>query len=241
MTENKTTEKVPEAGSFVEGLKMVLTVTLVAAISAGLLGFVFNATKDSIADSERSEKVEAFKQILPGEFDNDPLAENTPTSPLPVNLKDGKPDEKATLYTATKDGALVGHVLQMETQAFDSGIKLLVGVNPELQVTGVYILAHKETPGLGAKATEAQSDWGKWRTECKAADDGKACRGSASPFLKQFTYRKADEQMKVQKDDGDIVAITASTITSRGIAKAVVQAIETIKVEIAKSGEGDAS
>lgn len=237
-------EKVTESGSFLQGLKMVLTVTLVAAISAALLGFVYDATKERIADSQRKEKVQAFQQILPGAFDNDPLAKDTSTSPRQVEVavveKSDKSGQMATMYTATAGGKLVGRVIEMETSAFDAGIILLVGVNPSLQVTGVYILAHKETPGLGAKATEHQEDWGTWREECKAEDDGKSCRGANAPFLRQFTYRKADAQMRVTKDGGDIAAITASTITSRGIAQAVRRAVKTVEANAA-SGEGDAS
>ena len=233
-------EKVTESGSFLQGLKMVVTVTLVAAISAALLGFVFGATKDRIADSQRKEKVEAFEKILPAAFDNDPLASVREVE-LAVVEKGDKTGQKATMYTAKADGKLVGHVIEMETSAFDAGIVLLVGVNPALQVTGVYILAHKETPGLGAKATEHQEDWAQWREECQAEDDGLACRGANAPFLRQFTYRKADDQMRVTKDQGDIVAITASTITSRGIAQAVRRAVKTVEANAAASGEGDAS
>ncbi len=229
MTAGKTTA---EAGSFVAGLKMVLTVTLVAALSAGLLGFVFDATKDRIASSQRAEKATAFDTILPA-FDNQPLDERAEVA---LHEGDGK---TAVLYTARQGGSPVGYAVEMETSAFDTGIILLVGATPEGQVTGVYILAHKETPGLGAKATKDQDKWPAWRKECAASDDGQACRGKNDPFLRQFVHRRVDERFRVSKAGGDIESITASTITSEGIAKAVVQAVQTIVAHHAGGQGGD--
>ena len=87
---------------------------------------------------------------------------------------------------------------------FGGDVKVLVGFDAEGTVLGYTILQSAETPGLGAKAD-------KWFQK-----DGKG----------SIIGRKMDNAnpLKVKNDDGDVDAITASTITSRAFLKAVNQA-----------------
>jgi electron transport complex protein RnfG len=203
-------EAVPHSGSASEGAKMVLTVTLFTLVSAGLLGFVYRQTKPRIEESRRNEKVQAFNAILP-EFDNKPLDERECLDPPGA-------DEKSclrTMYRATRGGVPVGYAVEtFTTDGFGPRIDLLVGCSPDLAVTGVYILAHQETPGLGAKATEGQTEW-------RSLDGPRP-----QPFLLQFFGRKPGEfDFRVRKDGGEVDSITASTITSRAVANVVAESL----------------
>ena len=121
-----------------------------------------------------------------------------------------------------------GYALQTcTTRGFGPVIHLLVGATPEGQITGVYILAHQETPGLGAKITEDQERFPRWREECAQQD----CSGRR-PFLRQFALRRSEAcRFQVRKDGGEIDAITASTISSRAVTEAVGEAVAVLQRE----------
>lgn len=211
-----------DAGSFGDSLKKVITVTLVAAISAGVLGLVYSQTKDRIEQSRRAELERALGYILP-DFDNAPL-----DTVKPVNLDGSKCP--VNLFTAKQGGQVTGYALQScTTKGFGPRIDLLVGATPDGIVTGVYILTHQETPGLGAKATDGQASWGEWRKQCNLAKGG--CSGNA-PFLRQLANRKlGDYDFRVTKDGGKVDAITASTITSRAVSESVADSLKLITAE----------
>ena len=101
---------------------------------------------------------------------------------------------------------------------FGGELKVLVGFDAEGKVLGYTILQAAETPGLGAKAD-------KWFQK-----DGKG-----SIIGKQI----ADKPLTVNKDGGDIDAITASTITSRAFLKAVNQAYSVYAFQDSKDVDGN--
>ena len=238
MSPKQTDDPALDSGSVAEGIKMVLTVTIVAAVAAGMLGVVYSLTKERIAESRTEEKIQAFGYILPA-FGNEPLATGRK-----VRLAGVQPPREVVLYTATDEpgegGSPVGYALETyTTDGFGPRIDLLVGATPDGTVTGVYVLNHQETPGLGAKITDGQTDFPAWRQECvPPADASPACRLAKPFFLKQFANRHPDRfELRVKKDGGDVDAITASTITSRAVTEAVARAAATIR---ALGGEGGA-
>ena len=87
-------------------------------------------------------------------------------------------------------------------------MKVLVGFDKEGNILGYSILETQETPGLGAKASE-------WFQK-----DGKGCIIGKNPSTTRMGVKKGDE--------GDIDAITASTITSRAFLNAVQAAYQAL-------------
>ena len=95
-----------------------------------------------------------------------------------------------------------GYVFIAYGKGYSSTIEAMVGVDNNCTITGVKILFQQETPGLGAKATETRP-------------------GESVPwFQKQFAGKSAAD-VKVDKDDGEIVSITGATITSRTVAQSI--------------------
>lgn len=117
-----------------------------------------------------------------------------------VSVKDtmtiGEGDAAATVYLTDKGAAV--KTSDPGNRSFGGGLVIMVGLDNEFHVLGYSILASNETPGLGAKA-------GEWFQK-----DGK---GSI--------IGKVAGKLTVNKDGGDIDAITASTITSRAFLAAV--------------------
>ena len=105
-------------------------------------------------------------------------------------------DGDAVLYL-TENGAAVKTTDPLNG-SFGGGLTIMVGLDRDFQVLGYTVLLSNETPGLGAKA-------GEWFQK-----DGRG----------EIVGKKAG-QLATTKDNGDIDAITASTITSRSFLRAV--------------------
>ncbi len=166
--------------------KDVVILVLIAAISGLLLSGTFTSTEEDIAAAQEAYKQQGLRAVMP-------FMENT------YNTKSHSYDgQTATIYTVEKDGVFQGAALELKTkEGYGGWIRFLLGVDPEKKITGLYILQHSETPGLGSKAAE-EKWWGQ--------------------FVGKF---KPDFNFQVKKDGGDVEAITASTITSRAIANAI--------------------
>lgn len=103
---------------------------------------------------------------------------------------------------------IVGVAINTWTNKGYSGrISAMVGFDPDGNIIDVVHLQHAETPGLGDKIEKAKSDW--------------------SDQFKGLNPSNAD--LRVSKDNGDIDAITAATITSRAYCDAVQRAYDTFK------------
>ena len=104
------------------------------------------------------------------------------------------------------EGALVGMAVESGSEkGFGGHLGVMVGFDTEGNISGYQVLETAETPGLGAKA-------GTWFQKGNKGDIiGKNPAGG----------------LKVKKDQGDVDAITGSTITSRAFCEAVNNAYET--------------
>ena len=100
-----------------------------------------------------------------------------------------------------------GYAVQVAPSGFDGEILMMVGIDKDGNVLGIDIISHTETAGLGAVA---------------AADSAK---GEA--FRSQFVG--LSESLAVDKDGGQIDALTSATITARAVVTGVNAAVECVK------------
>jgi len=123
-------------------INMVLTLFLVAAISATALGLMNEVTKEPIAAAKLKAKLEAVEKVVP-EFDNNPSDE---MYTLQSDLGD------LECYPAKMGGELVGTAISSITKlGFSGEIRIMVGLTPEGVIVNSSVLEHAETPGLGTK------------------------------------------------------------------------------------------
>jgi electron transport complex protein RnfG len=102
------------------------------------------------------------------------------------------------VWEARSKGQPVGQVLQAETPGYSGPIVMLFGTTLEDTLTGFKVLSHTETPGLGAKIGTD-----RFRGQFK------------NKSLGQLALRKESPER------GQIDAITAATISSRAVTRAV--------------------
>ena len=177
-------------------LNMVVVLVAVAVITSGLLAWINHVTEEPIRMQDELALANGIKEVM----GTDQL---TVTSDEEVKKEfDGKELVFVVHKTADKQGKFLGAAVESTTMGFGGELKVLVGFDAEGKVLGYTILQASETPGLGAKAD-------KWFQA-----DGKG----------SIIGKTAAQPLTVNKDGGDIDAITASTITSRAFLKAVNQA-----------------
>lgn len=100
--------------------------------------------------------------------------------------------------------------------SFGGGLTIMVGLSKDFQVLGYTVLLSNETPGLGAKADEWFQKGGKGEIVGKTAG-----------------------QLATTKDNGEIDAITASTITTRSFLRAVNNAYAEYAKVVSPHAEAD--
>jgi len=185
--------------------RTALTMLVFAALGTALLAYVFELTRPTIAKSEEAAKLSLVAQVLPANlFDNDILQD---TLSLPASTMLGQTAD-SLVYRARLQGKPAAVVLEVVAPDGYSGkINLLVGISAQGAVTGVRVVAHKETPGLGDYIEIVKSAWIK-------AFDG----GSINPA--------APEKWAVKKDGGQFEYRAGATITPRAVVKAVKQALQ---------------
>jgi electron transport complex protein RnfG len=138
-----------------------ITMVAFALIGTVLLAYVFNITREPIENSEAEARLALFRQILPDDHyysdpenkhgdqdaDDDKLLRNV-VEIAPDALLGNKTPSKA--YIAKKDHKLAAVILEaIAHDGYSGDIKLLIAIRADGTLSGVRVLTHKETPGLG--------------------------------------------------------------------------------------------
>ncbi|MBW2276757.1 MAG: RnfABCDGE type electron transport complex subunit G [Deltaproteobacteria bacterium] len=180
-----------------EPVKMILVLTVIAGVAGFGLSVVNSKTEPLIAENERQFTLRSIKLAIPQTDEPDPCGKFEPAF-------DNAPDEDAVcigevkIYRARKGEEVIGLAVEaIGNEAYSGTILVLVGLDLDGRTTGVEVLRHAETPGLGALITEC---W--WRQQLV----GK---------------RPADMTWKVRKDGGEVDQLSGATISSRSMLDAV--------------------
>ena len=124
---------------------MFVALFVICVVAGGVLGVVYNATKDPIAAAETAKRTEAIKNVLP-EFNE--LKE--------TKVKSAMEDIDIPFYLAyDADNNFIGAAVETFTnKGFSGNISLMVGILADGTINNISVLQHTETPGLGSKMTE---------------------------------------------------------------------------------------
>lgn len=112
-------------------LRLTLTLLLITAVVAGLLGLVNHLTEDKIEALTREKAESAMQEVLPAQR---------------YDQIDYRMDGVTEAYRADNGG----FVVRVETGGFGGAIDMMVGVGLDGKVCGVSIISHSETASLGA-------------------------------------------------------------------------------------------
>ncbi|MBO7352823.1 MAG: RnfABCDGE type electron transport complex subunit G [Lachnospiraceae bacterium] len=190
---------------------ILFAITLIAAVA---LGFVYEITKDPIAQAEAKAKIDAYKAVFPEmtatkEFDEPEWAlENA------KKLLDSDPAYEGVtvdeiLMAEDGSGALLGYVLTVtSTKGYGGKITMTMGVSRHDGILkGIEFLTISETPGLGMNAKED-----KFKSQFKDAKVG------------QYSLSKRNIS-----GDTEIDAISSATITTTAVTRSVNAGLKVVR------------
>lgn len=188
---------------------ILLVITMIAGL---LLGFANDLTKEAIIENSKISK-EDLNYIMP-----------TAEKIQDMDVKLAEEGSIKEIYEAVNGSDVVGYVLKVNTKGFHGPIDFVVAISKDDKVSGVKVLAHSETPGLGAKISEDK-------------------------FISRFKNKPATGLLEVVKvtpnKDIEVEAISGATTSSKASVTAVNEAItfylENIKgEEVEQKEETDA-
>jgi len=191
-------------------LRLSVVMTIVTLLSAFLLAELYSITKPRIEIQKTAKTMEALKLVLPEARVLVPATKKIPVKDGEGNILFEKEEIIYYRAFANEDSSqLLGYAFKSEGNGYSSVIETMVGIDTTGQIKRIKILSQKETPGLGTLSEESEPFTGKkWSTQ-------------------QFEG-KTYEQLKVDKDGGQIVSITGATITSRAITNSIKSKLATL-------------
>src|SRR5699024_6232966 len=177
-----------------ETLKLGLVLLIVTAVSATILGISNFVTADKIAEADKLANDSARKEALSVAEDFELLIEET------EKIKKINPEVLEIYEGLDGSGETIGYVIKTEVLGFGGDIEVMTGISLEGKITGMKVLDHAETPGLGARATEPE-------------------------FQEKFNDKSLDESIIVLNSEpvggNEVLAITSATITTDAVAQGV--------------------
>ena len=159
-------------------LRIAVTLLVITGVVAAALAGVNAITKDAIAANQAKKTQDALSVVLPNAGDLQPVALSGDTGIVSEVYTDGE-----------------SYAVKVLPGGFDGEITMMVGIT-EGKVSGISVISHTETPGLGAVAAAQNAK-------------GEAFRG-------QFVGQEGELAIGDQID-----AISGATITSTAVVTGV--------------------
>lgn len=190
-----------------EIVKLGLILFIITAIAAALLGFANEVTSEIIAQVQEQESNKARQEVLPSAVNFVPLEESEFNEIASENNK----VNEVYIGKDASDG-LIGYTIKSIESGYGGDIEIITGISVEGQITGMKVVRHSETPGLGANSTKPE-------------------------FQNQFLGKSSKSNISVVKSspkDSEIQAISGATITSKAVSNGVNTAIDVFNGKLAK-------
>lgn len=174
------------------------------AIAAVIVAAAWQLTGDRIESNRRAARLAQFAPVLT-DLPYDSVDYDAPQVIEPPHALPGR--RAVRIYRARAGERLVALVFDVYADGYNGPIELLIGIDPAGTVTGVRVVQHAETPGLGDKIEIARSDW-----------------------ITTFAGRSFDNTppaaWALEQRGGDFEQFTGASVTPRGIVRAVRDTLE---------------
>ena len=167
-------------------LRLAVTLLVIAGVMAAALAGVNALTAPKIAQLNHEKTQKAVSAVLEGGG---------------AEIEAPAMDKVSKMYKGEN-----GYAVEVTPSGFDNTITMMVGVDFDGNVTGISIISHTETAGLGAVAAATTS--------------------AGEAFRAQFVGLSGT--VSVTKDGGQVEAITSATITSRAVCDGVNAALAAV-------------
>jgi electron transport complex protein RnfG len=177
---------------------MIVVLAVICGGSGVLLSLVENITEEPKAYQLLKYVQEPSIKAVLGDYDNDPIKDR-------VSLPAGK-DKKGrdifmNIFPAKQGDKITALAYSSSANGYHGMIEIMVGVDLNGKLTGISIMTHTETPGLGARIVETD-------------------------FTDQFSGLALSDELKLSSDGGTVDGISGATLSSKGVMTAVRKALE---------------
>ncbi|GAB2803909.1 electron transport complex subunit RsxG [Halomonas shantousis] len=178
---------------------------LFALVTAGVIAMTHAVTAERIADNRQANEYRVLKQVVPDALHDNDLLDASVLLPAAPELGHSVP---FTAWRAMRRGQVSAVILPVTApDGYSGAIDLLVGIDSYGRLSGVRVVQHRETPGLGDRIEVRKSDW-----------------------ITRFTGLSLDDpppsQWAVKKDGGRFDAFTGATVTPRAVVGVVRRSLE---------------
>ena len=193
------------SGKFI--LKIAGTLTVIALVVAALLGVVNNVTKDKIAEQDAENTRIAMSAVAPEGSEFGDKMDISDAVAAAASAQGGKIVE---MYPMTNGGADAGYVVKVSASGSQGTITMMVGVDANKAITGISVISHSETSGIGTKVV------------------GNEPNAAGEPVLDQFIGMSGSGSLVVGKN---VIAVSGATVSTKGItmgANAALAAVEAL-------------
>ena len=179
------------SGKFI--LKVAGTLTVIALVVAALLGLVNNVTADKIAEIDAEKTRVSMSAVVPEGSEFTDKLEISDDVAAAAAAQGGKLTE---LYGVKNAGADAGYVMKIAASGSQGTITMMVGVDANKAITGISVVSHAETSGIGTKVV------------------GNEPNAAGVPVLDQFMGMSGSGSLVVGKT---VTAISGATVSTKGI------------------------
>lgn len=191
-------KKVQMDPKYITELTVKLFVTCL--VVAGLLGAVNMVTKDKIA-AINLEKTQIAMKAVVADPDNSTFSDALELTDEMTSAALSAGGTLSEAYEVLVDGAPAGHALKVVASGSQGSIEMMVGLDAEGVVTGVSMVSHSETAGIGTNVMENEPN------------------NAGVGVLDQFIGKSlADGTLNV---GSNVDAITGATVSTKGVTAGV--------------------
>ena len=178
-------------------INMVVVLAVICTTSGVVLSYVNEATEAPREYQYIKFVQEPSMKAVLSDYDNDPIKER-------IKLAVGEDEEgnpvEVVVFPAKKGGQTEAIAYSASAKGYHDLIEVMIGVGPDGTLTGISIMTHTETPGLGARIVEPE-------------------------FTDQFAGLDLDKT-KLVADGGQVDTLSGATFSTVGVVTAVSAALE---------------
>lgn len=180
--------------------KSGITLAVIAALCTSLVAATYHLTADRIAANDKALLEQSLHPALADLFFDGGVSESLLVLPPPHELPGS---DEALIYRVYANEEPVAALFVVTARdGFSGPIRILVGVEITGVVTGIRILQHRETPGLGDKIVASRSDW-------------------VHQFAGRSIVDPAPGKWAISRDGGQFDQLTGASVTPRAVIKAM--------------------
>jgi len=180
-------------------IKNGLILGLGATLALLCIGLTYTLTIERVEKTAKQQlQITLNELLIPGSYDNVPADDV-----VFVTHPDLGSNEPRSLFLARKNGQPSAVIIPaIAIDGYNGNIEYMIGLRYSGEITGVRVVSHKETPGLGDDIEIARSNW-------------------ILSFDTLSLAQLAEDQWQVKKEGGEFDQFTGATITPRALVHSV--------------------